>query len=378
MKHLYYFALVLLVVSACNTQPKLELNFKTGTVKNGTITLNQANEMLLSQPIKDGSATVSKPIEKPGYYTITVIDSDKPLNTKQTFELYLENGAYTIETRSAGLYPSVTSASKMQQQLSDYYKIENEMAGSLNNAISSGLNFLESAEARNQSAKERSALIKKTGGYQVQRRELEPKILDAYINKHPNNVVAAHIMAQQYMDEFPAEYNKIAAKLTDEAKKTDDGLKITDKLNLLVKLLPGADAPEISGVMPDGKAFNRKAIKFKAILVEFWTSNSRLSEMNHSRILNGLIIGDRDKHKFGVVSVSTDTDEKTWKRAIKQSNLNWPQVADFKGDASPNVTNWKITKVPTYFLVDANWKIIKPNIDILDVDDVVHEYFNKH
>ncbi|MFD0766195.1 TlpA family protein disulfide reductase [Mucilaginibacter lutimaris] len=378
MKHFYILAALVLLVCACDTQPKLSLSFKTGTVKNGTITLSMANETLISQPIKDGTATIDKPLEKPGYYTIAVIDSDKPLNTKQTFELYLENGAYTIETKSAGLYPSVTSASKIQQQLSDYYKTENAMAGSLNNAINSGLNFLESSEARNQSAKERSALINKTRGYQVQRRELEPKILDAYIAKHPNNVVAAHIMAQQYMDEFPAEYNKLAAKLTDEAKKTDDGLKVTDKLSVLVKLLPGADAPAISGVTSDGKPFNRKSIKFKAILVEFWVSNSKASEMNHSRILNGLIIGDRDKHKFGVVSVSTDTDEKVWKQTIKQSNLNWPQVADLKGNASPNVSNWKISQVPTYFLVDANWKIIKPNIDILDVDDVVHEYFNKH
>src|SRR6478735_8134151 len=109
MKHFYILAALVLLVCACDTQPKLSLNFKTGTVKNGTITLSMTNETLFSQPIKDGTATIDKPLEKPGYYTIAVIDSDKPLNTKQTFELYLENGAYTIETKSAGLYPSVTS-----------------------------------------------------------------------------------------------------------------------------------------------------------------------------------------------------------------------------------------------------------------------------
>ncbi len=377
MKYFYCFALVLLI-SSCDPQPKLELNFKTGTIKNGTVTLNQFNQTLFSQAIMDGSAILNKPIEKPGYYTISIINSDKPLNTKQTFELYLENGTYNIETKVNGLYPAVTSASKTQQQLSDYYKVENEMAGALNNTISSGLGFLESSEARNQSPKEHSALIVKTRGYQIQRREMEPNILDAYMTKHPNNVVAAHIMAQQYMDEFPEEYGKLGKKLSAEAKNTEEGLKVTDKLNVLIKLLPGSDAPEIIGVTTDGKSFKRNSLKGKAILVEFWVANSQLSEMNHSRILNGLIIGDRDKNKFGVVSVSTDTDQAVWKRAVKKSNLTWPQVADFKGDASPNVTNWKMTKVPSYFLVDPNWKIIKPNIDILDVDDQVHEYFNKH
>ncbi|MET3978099.1 hypothetical protein ABIB62_000666 [Mucilaginibacter sp. UYP25] len=377
MKYLYFLALILLV-SACNKQPKLALTFKTGAVKNGTITLNQVNEMLFSQPIKDGSATIDKPLAAPGYYTISIIDGDKPLNTKQTFELYLENGSYTVETKVNALYPTVTSASKTQQQLSDYYKIENEMAGSLNSAVNSGLSFLESSEARNQSPKEHSALIVKTRGYQIQRRKLEPKVLDAYMTKYPDNVVAAHIMAQQYMDEYPAEYGALAKKLTAEARNSDDGLKVTNKLNVLVKLLPGADAPEITGVMPDGKPFDRHAIKFKAILVEFWVSGSQLSVTNHSKIINGLIVGDRDRNKFGVVSVSTDTKADVWKCSIKQSNLIWPQVCDFKGDSSPNVANWKIGTIPTYFLVDANWKIIKANIDILDVDQEVHEYFNKH
>ena len=99
--------------------------------------------------------------------------------------------------------------------------------------------------------------------------------------------------------------------------------------------------------------------------------------MNHSKILNGLIIGDSDKKRFGVVSISTDKDQDVWKRAIKTSNLNWPQVADFKGDISPNVANWKITAVPSYFLVDSKWRIIKPNIDIVTVDDEVHNYLLK-
>jgi hypothetical protein len=375
----YLFIAISLILAACNKPPKVELSVNAEGVNSGTIIVSQNNQQLLSQNIKGGHAAISQAFEAPGYYNITVIDNNKPVSAKNSFEMYLENGGYTadVKANSKGDYPAVTTTSKTQQQLSDYYKTENELAGGLNHIIDSLITYLDTHEARALSPKAHTALTNKTRGYQGKRRKLEPEILIAYITKHPDNVVAAHIMAQQYLDEYSAEYKNILKKLTAEAKNSDDGLKVSNKLNTLVKLLPGSDAPEITGVMPDGKPFNKESIKAKMILVEFWTSGSRLSQMNHSKILNGLIISDSDKNKFAVVSIATDTDTVIWKRAVKQSNLNWPQVADFKGDSSPNVVNWKISSVPAYFLVDSNWKMIKANINIAEVDSEVHDYLAK-
>ncbi|RYU87890.1 redoxin domain-containing protein [Mucilaginibacter terrigena] len=376
MKYCCYIIASCVLLIACNNAPKFELTFKSADIKNGTITLNQVNQTLFTQAITNGNAVINNPITSPGYYTVSVIDSDKPLSAKKSFEVYLENGSYSIElnTNNRREYPNITSASKTQQQLSAYYKIENRIAGRLNHTIDSLLTFLDSRAARGLSKKEHSAFINKTRAMQTKRRKLEPEVLNAYVTQYPDNIVAAHIMARQYLDEHPADYNKIFGKLTDEAKKTPDGQKIADKLNVLIQLLPGSVAPDITGNTPDGKSFNKRSVNAKVILVEFWISGSRLSQMNHSKILNGLIIGDSDKKNFAIISVSTDTDPEVWKRAIKQSNLNWPQVADLKGDYSPNVANWKIAAVPTYFLVDGNWRIIKPNIDIIDVDQEVHDY----
>ncbi|WP_454804166.1 thioredoxin-like domain-containing protein [Mucilaginibacter phyllosphaerae] len=374
----YPLLAIALLLSACNA-PKADLTFKAAGIKSGTIQLRRGNEILLTKEIKDGSAAINKPIDTPGYYNVTVIDDAKTLSAKNNFEVYLENGSYTIEPKEGNkAYPVITSGSKTQQQLSDYYKVTDEMAGSLDHTIDSLLNYLDSREVRNLGKKERSALIVKTRGYQIERRKAEPGILEAYLKKHPDNTVAAHIMAQQYVDEYPAEYNTLLNKLSAEAKKTPDGQTVTDKLSLLVKLLPGSVAPNITGVTLDGKPFNKKAIKAKVILVEFWVSKSELSEQNHAKMLNSLILGDNDRKQFAMVSVSTDTDEKVWKSAIQQSNLNWPQVTDLKGDSSPNVANWKIKAVPSYFLVDGSWHILKANIDIIDVDQEVHDYLKTH
>ncbi|GGH12918.1 TlpA family protein disulfide reductase [Mucilaginibacter phyllosphaerae] len=378
MKYCYLIVFALLI-SACSNTPKVDLTINAAGINNGTIILSQANESLLSQNFKDGAAHINKPISTAGYYNISIIDTEKPLASKISFEVYLENGSYTIQTKAGSAdYPAITSSSKTQQQLSDYYVTEGRMAGKLNQNISTNLIYLDTREARSLPKKERSALIAKTRNYQIARRKMEPAILKAYLSQHPDNVVAAHIMNLQYLDEYPAEYNALLNKLTAQAKQTPDGQKVADKLSLLMKLLPGAEAPDITGVTPDGKDFDKRSIKKKLILVEFWAAKSDQSQRNHSKMLNGLIIGDSDKKQFEIVSVSIDSSEDVWKRALKLSNLTWPQVADFKGDSSPNVSNWKITTLPAYFLVDSKWRILKPNIDIIDVDQEVHDYLKIH
>ena len=377
-----YFCLlaVAFAICACNQTPKLELTLKAAGIKSGQIILSQHNETILSQDIIDGNAAISKPIAAPGYYEVAVMDNDKPLSARNTFELYLEKNSYTVDVKdnSKGTYPAVSTTSKTQQELSDYYAVENGMAGTLNRSIDSLITYLDTRDARALPAKVHVAFTDKARGLQARRRKLEPQILSAYVAKQPNSTVAAHIMALQYLDEYPKEYNKVFKKLGNNAKSSDDGQKLSNKLSMLVKLLPGAEAPPITGFTPDGKSFARQSIKARVILVEFWTSGSQQSELNHAKMLNGLLLSDSDKKRFAMLSVATDSNRDVWQRALKLSRLTWPQVADYKGDNSPNVTNWMIRAVPTYFLVDGQWRLIKANVDIADVDQTVHDYLAEH
>jgi hypothetical protein len=77
---------------------------------------------------------------------------------------------------------------------------------------------------------------------------------------------------------------------------------------------------------------------------------------------------------IAVALLITDANKQTWERAVKLNRLNWPQIADFKGDSSPNVANWQIKTIPAYFLVDGQWRILKANVDLADVDQFVHDY----
>ncbi|MFD0795270.1 TlpA family protein disulfide reductase [Mucilaginibacter litoreus] len=374
MKYYTYLAAVLML-TACTSSSKLELTLNASNIRAGKLILTQYNEQVFTQSIKDGEATIDMPVQTPGYYQLTIIDEAKPLSDKRSFTIYLEDNKYKIDLEDPGSsYPQITSTSKTQQELSDYYKLENKMAGTLNHTIDSLLAYIDTREAKALPPKERTALINKTRGYQIKRRKLEPKILMEYVSKNPNSKAAAHIIAEQYIDEYAQEYATIYSKLSEEAKSTDDAIKVANKVSVLSKLVAGSIAPEITGTLPNGKLFNKESLKGKLVLVEFWKAGSEVISRNHAKMANGLILTASDRPKFAMVSVSLDNDKAAWNKAIIHGKPGWVNVSDFKGDQSPNVTNWQIKAVPVYYLLDENWKVLKAGIDLIDVDQAVHDY----
>jgi len=78
---------------------------------------------------------------------------------------------------------------------------------------------------------------------------------------------------------------------------------------------------------------------------------------------------------MAMVSVSLDIEHGVWANAVSDDKITWTQVCDLKGQDSPNVNNWQISKIPTYYLLDGtNWKIIKGNMLLGDVPDVMEKY----
>jgi hypothetical protein len=377
---LLYITVLLVVLASCNQTSQLKLTIKCPGVKNGIVILKQANEIVLSETFKDGELNISRQLATPGYYSLTILDNDKPLQPKRPVDLYLETKEYQIEMPPSDLpdYPKIITKSEIQNQLSDYYSLANQRAKVLDHRIDSLVIYLQSQRSAALPKKQRSIIYADTRAIQKKRRELDLEILSTYTEKHPQNSIGAHIMAQQYYPENPKAYNSIFQKFTQDVKDSDDGLKINNRLSTLLGVMTNAKSPDIIGNKPDGQPFNKSTIKNEVTLVEFWLSSHRVSTLDHQKMVNGIIISEYDRKRFGILSVSADTIATQWNKVIKQDLLNWPQVSDLKGNNSPNVKNWNITRLPTYFLVDKNWRIIKSDIDLMDVDEAVHSYFKKH
>lgn len=101
----------------------------------------------------------------------------------------------------------------------------------------------------------------------------------------------------------------------------------------------------------------------KNILLDFWASwcGPCVEKIPSYRKLQE----EYSKDKLIIISISTDKYIDRWKTASKKYNINWINLIDNKERA---MSKWyKISELPTNYLIDKNGQIIKKNISLVDL-----------
>ena len=370
MKYLYFFALVL-IISSCNRTKYVEFDGAITGISNGAFAIKdpQGNQVL-SVLISDGKFHVKNMLPRAGFYDMYITPDLEKDYKKKLFEVYLEDGKYTITSDVDKLfqYPVIKSDSKIQNELTDYYTtaIADEHAVQVQSDSITDMLYGKNTPVV-VGSKEYLGLKKQLQSITDDALNVDAQTLNKYISKNPQNDIEAFVLAQINYKKDPETYSKIYAKFTNEQKHTEEGVQEGDDLAQLDKLATGSPAPKISGKTLNGSPFDPKSLSDKkVILVEFWRADNELSSLNHLKLMNAY--GDLlTKKNFTIVSISLDTTREDWVKAIQKQNLPWIQVSDLRGQKSPNVDKWMVSKIPTYDLVDGNWKFIKNDVDFNDV-----------
>lgn len=373
-------ALPLILLAGCKKFGKIEFDGTAHGVKSGTFIIkNLRDSTLYGVNIKDEKFTVNAVLPQPGYYTMDIVDDADKATHEKHYEVYLEPGKYTVETNAAAHYnyPKITSSAKIQNDLSDYYTLLDQQQGAATKDIVDTKDQLHKVMSRQHTIEENNSLVNKLNDLSTNEKNAELEALRAFAKKDPQSSISAHLMSGQAYDAHPIEYYDLFKTFTDEAKNSGEGIEIGTKLARLVKLQPGSQSPILVGNTPDGKPFDPSSIKKKIILVDFWRAVNQVSRLNHQDLEN-MLKGQINAKDFGIVSVSIDSKNDWWRTAITEDKMTWPQVSDLKGDDSQNATNWAISQIPTYYLVDGNWKIIARDIQLMEVPVYVNEYLAKH
>jgi hypothetical protein len=379
-----YFLIVLLAlcISGCTTKYQhVEFNGAAKGVKNGVFIIKDYKKnAIYGVNIKDGKFHIeSKVLEVPGYYMMDITDDASPQDQHKPFEIYLEDGKYTIEAEAGKLanYPKVTApSSTTQQQLNSFYTAADQMNGDLNQELAE-LYAKVNSKATNALPKDQfNALLNSVSELEGKKYGIVEKAFDKYVTDNPQNTIGAHIMLRQDYESDPVFYNQIYQKLTPAVKATEDGKEIGDKLSKLVKLVPGHEAPAIEGKLISGKAFDPKGMHKKIFLIDFWRAGNQVARINHAEIKT--MLKDFGKSGFEVISVSMDTKKDWWTTAVNEDKITWTQVSDLKGDDSPNTQNWSVARLPRYDLVDGNWQMIERDVSFGQVYLDVEQYLKKH
>lgn len=118
----------------------------------------------------------------------------------------------------------------------------------------------------------------------------------------------------------------------------------------------GSAVPDIA--LPDANGEIRKLsdLKGKVVLVDFWASWCGPCRKSNKE-LAPLYAKYKDKG-FEIFGVSLDQDQRDWKLAVKNDKITWMQVIDAAGWEGQVPLRWRISQLPTSFLVDKDGKLV--------------------
>lgn len=345
------FAGVLMFASCTTKQPHITFTGNVPGLNDGTfLVADSAGQSLAGQNITNGTFKIDTTIENNGYGSLTIQKTGEKANP---VEVYLEPGQYTIEANVKKLdeYPNIKSSSAIQNDLTAYYTTQEKVIEKKMNSVFG--------------QKEKLDMDK-----------LKLEAFQSFIKQHPDSKAAAHLMLDLNYAKDAEAYNAIYNKLSADAKNSEEGKFIGNNLGVMMNLLPGATAPGIAGKTPDGKAFDQSQLNKKVYVLEFWKAGNQVSRLNHQDMVKSLM-KNIDMNKVGFISISMDTKNDWWTKAIADDKLTWPQYSDLKGDESANAERWAITKIPTYYVLNGKWQVVQRDVDFGKLEAAINDYLSK-
>lgn len=96
------------------------------------------------------------------------------------------------------------------------------------------------------------------------------------------------------------------------------------------------------------------------LLIDFWASWCTPCRSTNRAIAP--MYPELRRKKLAIVSISVDTKEEAWKKAVASDKIPWTQLLAPDALKSEVVLNYKVQSLPSTFLVDKTGKIIKTGI----------------
>jgi thiol-disulfide isomerase/thioredoxin len=204
--------------------------------------------------------------------------------------------------------------------------------------------------------------------YKLIKRE-ETSILCNYVKEHSRSYVSLWHLKKASTDTYIPIYDTIYNQLDAQLKKSINGIALKKILDKGKKTMIGATFPQMNVVDSFGVWQKLKISKDSGyILIDFWFSGCNPCIAQFDK-LKELIEKYKNK-KFSIQGISVDLkkDERKWLDIIKQYSLTWPQFWDVDRLESEKLN---INFFPMNFLLNNNGKIIKKNISLGEIEELL-------
>lgn len=132
-----------------------------------------------------------------------------------------------------------------------------------------------------------------------------------------------------------------------------------EKLRLRIegfkKLSVGTLAPDFEVKDSKGSLVRLSAFRGKKVVLVFWSGDCPHCAAILPEVSN-LYVQYREKAEF--IGISADDDEKTWREALDEKNLQFINIAELMGWNGKVLTDYYIYATPTFFVLDGNGRIM--------------------
>ena len=145
-------------------------------------------------------------------------------------------------------------------------------------------------------------------------------------------------------------------------KSLQEEIKAAQDMRLLAEQISNAGEASFPNIsLPDINANNVElsSLEGKPFILMFWASADPNQKMFNNDLLD--VYNKYKSSGLEIYQVSLDTDKTAWATAVKEQKLPWISVCDGKGIASPAVSSYNLSGIPTIFVFDRKGDIVASN-----------------
>lgn len=204
-----------------------------------------------------------------------------------------------------------------------------------------------------------------------------------FIVEHKNRIAAVYALHQRLLNDtylFNGDsdviYYRTVADAVEETYPDSHYLPILrsqiarmDAQISLLSQVKETNLPEIE--LPD--MFDRKrtlsSLGGKVVLLHFWSAAVGNSNAQNADLKE--LYAKYNEQGFEIYQVSIDTSKAMWINAVQEQKLPWISVIDLRGETSPALGLYNVSKLPTSYLISRKGEIVGKDFTTAELESAI-------